>query len=321
MSGAFLAAMRRFTPLTWIAVALGVLVLAGLLYAYATRDGGARADRIGSGDSAAMTAQAAEQRCSASRTYDAIKRELFRRAAQTRGTDRAAFDQVAAYSSLRVEEPLLKDRDEELDTLRCSASVALDLPPGTKVVAGRRTLAAEIEYVIQRATDGSGDVVMVEGAEAITVPLATLARVGGASAGPLVPPPPIGTGAEPETNISPESELPPPPDRPSAATSPPSVAERPPVSPSFDCRNARTRGEVAVCGDPRLAALDRQMAAQYVRAVSAGSLAQRALLSRTRDAFLRHRDSCPNEACIAETYRGRMREIADIMAGRWNPGG
>ena len=47
---------------------------------------------------------------------------------------------------------------------------------------------------------------------------------------------------------------------------------------------------------------------------------QRANLQRTRDAFLRFRDGCPDNACIAETYRGRMREIRDIMLGTWRPG-
>ena len=45
-----------------------------------------------------------------------------------------------------------------------------------------------------------------------------------------------------------------------------------------------------------------------------------ALRQRTRDAFLRFRDGCPDNACIAETYRGRMREIRDIMLGTWRPG-
>jgi hypothetical protein len=46
---------------------------------------------------------------------------------------------------------------------------------------------------------------------------------------------------------------------------------------------------------------------------------QRAILNRTRDAFLRYRDQCPSNSCIAETYQGRMREIRDIMRGTWQP--
>ena len=61
------------------------------------------------------------------------------------------------------------------------------------------------------------------------------------------------------------------------------------------------------------------MAAQFYRAMSDADAEQRANLQRTRDAFLAYRDRCPNNACIAETYRGRMREIRDIMLGTWRP--
>jgi uncharacterized protein len=100
-------------------------------------------------------------------------------------------------------------------------------------------------------------------------------------------------------------------------------APRPPATgaarPSFNCRYARTRGEIAVCRDSGLAALDRQMASQFYRALRVADPRQRATLTATRDSFLRYRDRCPSNACVAETYRGRMREIRDIMAGNWSP--
>jgi uncharacterized protein len=89
--------------------------------------------------------------------------------------------------------------------------------------------------------------------------------------------------------------------------------------PSFDCTKAHTKGEIAVCANSGLAALDRNMAAQYGRAVATASPEQKALLRRTRDRFLAYRDRCPNRACIGEAYVGRMREIRDIMEGRWQP--
>jgi uncharacterized protein len=39
------------------------------------------------------------------------------------------------------------------------------------------------------------------------------------------------------------------------------------------------------------------------------------MLQRSRDRFLAYRDQCPSSACIAETYRGRIREIRDIASG------
>jgi hypothetical protein len=45
----------------------------------------------------------------------------------------------------------------------------------------------------------------------------------------------------------------------------------------------------------------------------------RALLERTRGRFLGFRDRCRTDACIADSYRGRITEIRDIVDGRWRP--
>jgi uncharacterized protein len=88
---------------------------------------------------------------------------------------------------------------------------------------------------------------------------------------------------------------------------------------SFDCANARTSGEIAVCADSTLSSMDARMANQYRSALAAATPAQRALLQSTRGRFVTWRDRCPDRACIAGTYSGRMREIRDIMEGRWQP--
>jgi hypothetical protein len=44
------------------------------------------------------------------------------------------------------------------------------------------------------------------------------------------------------------------------------------------------------------------------------------LLQSTRNRFVAYRDRCPNRQCIADAYLSRMREIRDIMEGRWQPG-
>ena len=50
------------------------------------------------------------------------------------------------------------------------------------VVGGRRTLTSDVDYTVQPAADGSGNVVLLRNADAIIAPLATLARVGPAGA-------------------------------------------------------------------------------------------------------------------------------------------
>lgn len=301
--------MQRLNP-TAIALLAGALLLLLMIYVFtgATRT---NSDKL---TDAQATGQAEasdpEKRCGTQKTYDLIKRELFRRAAQLRGSDQPAFDRLATYSVVRMDAPMLRSHDEDVGTIACAGSLALDLPPGVAVVGGRRTLTANIGYSIQPAADGSGDVLTLSNADGIITPLATLARAG----------PPAGEApASPTDSALPPLTSEPAPQAP--APSPPVATAPPPpqatASPSFNCRSARTRGEIAVCGDAGLAALDRQMAAQFNGALSQADSRQRSLLQRTRSDFLRYRDNCPSNSCIAETYRGRMREIRDIMSGRW----
>jgi outer membrane biosynthesis protein TonB len=227
--------------------------------------------------------------------------------------------------------------------------VALDLPPGVAAAGGRRTLNADVEYAVQTGAGGRDELRSLSNADGIVTPLASVAAAAGEAGEPTpqpevqengaaaepppaapAPPPVIRRPAPPPPR---EAAKPRPPERKTttAAATPakrpaapkptaPAASQPAPAAvavarPSFNCRYARTAGEIAVCGDPGLAALDRQMSAQFYRSLSVARPGQRALLQRSRNRFLRYRDSCGSNACIAEAYRGRMREIADIMTG------
>lgn len=314
--------MRRLNPTVAAAVAIGLLIIIAVVIIM-TRAPSARQDKLSDAQAAGAGATAPQGRCASQATYDRIKLELFRRAAQVRTTDQGVFDRLAAYASVRMERPVMRSQDQELGTVRCGGHLSLDLPPNVAVVGGRRTLSADVDYVLQPAADGSGDVVMLEGADPIVIPLATLARSGETAAAPQAPP--VNTDEFAAESVLPPAEI----DRPAPGQQAP-AAERDPepapapaagqARPSFNCRYARTRGEIAVCRDPGLAALDRQMASQFYRALRVADPRQRATLTATRDSFLRFRDRCPSDACIAEAYQGRMREIRDIMSGNWRPG-
>ena len=292
--------LRRLTPLTIALIAAGVLILAFVAWTVGStrRD---NPDKLSDGNSVAEPRAAdPAKRCAAQSTYDLIKRDLFRRAAALRGSDQAAFDKLAAYAVVRIDQPLLDSEDDGTGAIACSGTLTLDLPPGVAVVGGRRTLNADIGYTLQRSADGNGEVLTLTRADAIITPLATLARVGRPASDPLAP------GA-----ADPLSPAPLPTDLDAA---PPPVQAT--ANPSFNCANARSRGEIAVCGDSGLASLDRQMAAQYVDALRDADPQTRTMLQRSRDRFLGYRDQCPSSDCIADTYRGRMREISDIASGR-----
>ena len=292
-----------------VLLALGGLILLLLLLWLFSGNRSADQDKLTGASSEQAAAGNSEKKCASKTTYELIKRELFRQAARTRGSDQAAFDRLAAYATLRMENPVLESDPSDNKIANCSGSASLDLPPVVAVVGGRRTLTANIDYSLQRAADGSGDVLLLRNADSIITPLATLAKVVQSE----VAPPPVDTNAAaPVDPLAPEPAAP--------VAEPPSAPPRPSgARPSYDCADARTRGEQAVCADAGLATLDRQMAAQFNRSMGIADEEQRALLQRTRARFLSYRDSCRSNGCIADAYRGRMREISDIMADRWTP--
>jgi uncharacterized protein YecT (DUF1311 family) len=304
--------MQRMNPTLLAAIALGALILLiGAMILIGNRSG--EDDRLTNEASASRSDPS--ERCGSQSTYDEIKRELFRRAAARRGGDQDAYEKIGSYSTIRMEAPLLRDEDAGNGAVTCNGAITVDLPPGVEVPGGRRSLSADILYTVQSAV-GGGAVVTLANDDEIIAPLATLVRTSGTSGEGLLPP--AANEVEPaESGVVPGVEELPPADNPGIPDT--SASENAAISPSFNCANARTSGEVAVCNDYRLATLDRRMATQFGSALSQATPQQRALLIQTRDAFLGYRDQCTSNDCIAETYRGRMREIRDIMTGSWHP--
>jgi len=236
--------------------------------------------------------------CSAGATYDLVKRELFRRAAEVRGNNEPAYQQIATAAVVRVENPVMEGEESGSGAINCSGTFYLDLPPGVVAAGNRANLSAELDYTV---TGGS---VALRNADAMIASLASLTRVAQPSAAaPTVNP------AAPQENLAASV----------SANVQPGPATTAPGRPSFDCARAGTRGEIAVCSDSGLAALDLNMATQYRRSLVSASPLQKQQLQATRDRFLAYRDRCPNRQCMADAYVGRMREIRDIMEGRWQP--
>ena len=280
---------------TWILIG-GFAALLLILVLFSMRDAG-KQDRLDDGTASGLPdVESNAAGCSGNRVLAGLKSALFAEAAAGRPSDAAAFQQIAAAAVARMENAALES--DEGGALDCTASVAIDLPPGIVAAGGRRNLMGNADYSVAGSSE-----VTVRNAAGLIGALSSLARSSGGVSQPL--------GSDPIANevvVEPGEPAPPPTPQPSAS-----------ARPSFDCARARTRGEQAVCADPGLAALDRQMAAQYGRAIAGVSPDRQALLRQTRDRFLAFRDSCPNDGCVADAYRGRMQEISDILAGRWQP--
>lgn len=275
--------------------------------------------------------------CGSNATYERIKEVVFDEAIRVRNADPANLDTLATHSVVRMENPVVKSRDEELNVTVCTGRFVLELPPGAeRGFEGQRRLVYDIEYAAQAAADGSGLVYQIKGAEPIIYKLAAFDLSGQryvppatersdqyADAVPVAPP----SDMEDDMPASPPPITRPAPPRPAppvARPAPPLPKPRPapePVrataqaKPSFNCRFAKTRSEKMVCSNNRLAALDRSMSSLYYSALSDADARTRAELRRTRDRFLSSRERCGSEGCVAEIYQGRMYEIRDIMRG------
>ncbi|HEY0084300.1 MAG TPA: hypothetical protein VGB65_00170 [Allosphingosinicella sp.] len=289
--------------------------------------------------------------CASEGTYDRLKELVFDEAARIRNSDPRNLDPLAASSVVRMEKPLVKSRDEDLNVTVCTGRFVLELPPGAEnAFDGKRRLDAEVEYAAQAAADGSGMVYQMDGAEPIIYRLATfglsgqaLARVveiPQASAPPSAPaetvlmepvaevsPPPTQTAAAEQPRAAPPrapAKAPPPPvvAKPRAAA-PVQKAEAPPqpktggaAKPSFNCRYGRSSSERMVCASPSLAAKDRQMSSIFYAAMASADPSTRSHLRRSRDAFLTKRERCGSEACVTAAYNSRIAEIRSIAEGR-----
>lgn len=267
-------------------------------------------------------AQRLKAACSSQATYDRLKQVAFDEAIRIRNADPVNLDTLSTHSFVRVENPVVKSRDETLDVTVCSGRFILQVPPGAeRAFDGKRQLAADIEYAAQAAADGSGLVYQIKGAEPIIYRLATFdlrsegyrpdsAPPVAAAGPPKLPPVPTQTAGP-----SPAPPRPTPAAQPTSAPTRTAAAPASSTAPSFRCRAGQSRSERMVCSSDRLAALDRQMSSLFYSELSRGSERQRAALRRTRDRFLAYRERCADEACVAQAYIDRMDEIRDIAAG------
>jgi hypothetical protein len=264
--------------------------------------------------------------CASDATYARLKELVFDEAARIRNSDPRNLDPLAAAAVVRMEEPVVKSRDDELNVTVCSGRFILELPPGAEnAFDGKRRLDAEVEYAAQAAVDGSGLVYQMDGAEPIIYRLATFGMKGGplpkiAPVAPVPIPtlPPEAAPAEPTLMppvAEPRPRPAPPPVRTAEKSPAPAPATRVTVRPSFNCRYGKTRTEKMICASPRLAAQDRAMASLYYDLMAGADPATRGHLRRSRDAFLSRREQCRSESCVGSAYASRMAELRTIGRG------
>lgn len=290
----------------------GFAALLLIILFFSMRDAGNQ-DRLG--DAAAPTLRDSEtsvEDCSGNLVNAGLKRALFDRSAESRPADAEAFRQIAATAVLRMENPAIENEVD--DRLDCSASVAIDLPPGIVTSGGRRNLMGDVDYSVWRRT---GDIALRSGS-GIATALSGMQRSSREVSAPfgMVPvedplagamPPAAPVVPDPRPAVEPSARQP---------TIPP---PRAPLAPAGNCARARSKAEQMMCADPRLGAFGVEMASRYQRAMGRASPAQRDILRDSEFRFLFYRDRCRDADCVIRAYQGRFAEIADIMSGNWRP--
>lgn len=294
---------------------------------------------------AAENAERIRKACASDATYDRLKEVVFDEAARIRNGDPRNLDPIAAGAVVRMEHPLVKSRDDQLNVTVCKGHFVLELPPGAEnAFDGKRRVEADVEYSAQAAADGSGLVYQMDGAEPIVYRLATFGVAPGTVAAPR--PVPVSTPrptpaaptqvavAAPQAAPAPapvpervRAPAPPPAPVPAVPRARPARPALPPVSPAetersnvaarpaFNCRYARTQTERLVCSSPALAASDRAMSSVYYGTIAAADPGTKSRIRAGRDAFLRRREQCGGDAgCVDRAYRQRIAEIRS-MAG------
>lgn len=312
-----------------------LLVITAAALGYSLTRGTAPAKAPTKAEIAAERKERLQDACSSASTYDRLKEVAFEEAVRIRNADPANLDTLATHSVVRMERPVVKSRDEDLNVTVCTGRFVLELPPGAeRGFGGERRLVADIEYAAQAAADGSGLVYQISGAEPIIYKLAAFDLQGQRFQPPTVAPAPDYAQtdpvpipapmpqpqqqprAQPEIPIAPEPRAEPRPQpRPDSIEPEPRAVARNRSNPSFNCRQAGTRSERMVCGDNQLAARDRAMSSIYYSAIADADGATKRRIRNSRDAFLSRRERCGSPACVAAVYDDRIDEIRRIAAG------
>src|SRR5256885_24266 len=93
-----------------------------------------------------------------------------------------------------------------------------------------------------------------------------------------------------------------------------SAFDAPAGAQSFDCRNARSADEKAICQDSQLGELDKQLADVYDRAGGKLSKQERAEFENHETALVNARRRCgENVGCIEQSYRNRVQELLSTL--------
>jgi len=284
--------------------------------------------------------------CSSARSANLIGGELLRQASRVRADAQPVFaglpDQLTVQTlpvtSLSLVSP---------GTIACSAVITVKLPLGVIHPDGRRALAGNVEYLIDRDRTGEGSSIQVTADDKFLLDLASLERSTSRSnaipasrsdalpasrldamPGSRLNAVPVKEQAEKIVRNTIRSQLPLPPRTTSVIASriptPRRFAEPLPARdrPSRAVAQSNCQGDHwtrLICEDANLTALNHQLAVFEDQSVANAVGKKRELLQRSRAQFDSNRASCRTEACVQRALLARTTEVAGIMRSQTRP--
>jgi len=247
--------------------------------------------------------------CAKQQVFEQLKAAAFEKAKAVRIGDTETLDRLGAAAVVRMDRPAASGRDQALNVTLCKGRMAIDLPPGFEdAFNGDRQVVAEVEYGVQSTADRTLRAYPIDGLEPVVYRLAAidLKTIPQPARTPPVARQTVAASAASQTTANSKTST-----RRSAELEPRLTTRG---RPSFDCRGIRARVDRMVCGDERLAALDRVAASLYDQAMDDSDRETRAILSGTQGRFVARRGRCATPACVAAVYRDRMDEIDRIAS-------
>jgi hypothetical protein len=261
--------------------------------------------------------------CSSIPVTKLVRRELFDRVAEVRGTERMEFEQLAEKLVVRTT-PVPLVTEPSPGFVSCSVAIIIELPEGISDRHGRRALSGNGDYFID--PDGGADSVLIRFSpdQPLLTDLASLEMAGKRPVDTEFLEVPATVRSVPKVAQARSLKRPAP--LPLVRNASEAVARPKPAqvvtrimrkSEVPVCRG--DRWTALICGDKNLGALDQQLAVFERQSSTHADAKKRDRLQKSRTQFENERTACRTEACVRRALVGRTSEVAEIMREKSSP--
>lgn len=207
--------------------------------------------------------------CGSNATYQTIKEIMFDEAVDQLDGDPVPINNLRRSAAVTMKFPRVTGSQPDLERTDCAGRLVIGIPPAARrAFDDERELNADIEYSVQPAADGSGDIVMVDGIQFL------VSRI---------------VAAE---NFRAINKL--------ASQGGPQLERT--FNPSFDCGPGLANVERMICQNQTLASKDRHLSEAFNARLHTLSGADRTIFLSSQRSALAERADCADLPCVNDWY-------------------